>query len=198
MLSTASATWAGRRFWELQERKASFLTLLADQLVASGVYSTVVIVPFAVAGTPIALWGTGGSLNEKLSSVLASLPSGYKVTEMIWHQGESDYESRMATADYVERFRSFLATLRAYGVLAPVFIAIASKCRMPWNRGNAVAAAQLVLIDDWNVFLGADTDSMLLEDDRYDNCHMSESGMRKTAAAFFSAIEQRRRSAQGR
>ena len=70
----------------------------------------------------------------------------------------------------------------------------ATACGQPTEPGNPVAAAQRGLVDDRTIFLGADTDALLGKADRgSDACHLSESGQRKTAEAYATAIERARR-----
>lgn len=66
-----------------------FLTLLADELIAAGTYRGVIIVAAAHDGSPVSRWRRNGDLNERLLSTLKALPPGYKVTEVVWHQGRA-------------------------------------------------------------------------------------------------------------
>lgn len=169
-----------------------FLTLLADRLIDDDLYRSAIIVPAAIGGMPIALWERGGQLNDLLLHTLKGLPPGYKVTQVLWHQGESDFLSATPPADYVASFRSLVDTLAETGVDAPLYVAISTKCG-PWTANNPIAVAQRSLIDDKRVFLGVDTDALLGGKDRYDDCHLSESGQRKAAAAYADAIKRSRR-----
>jgi hypothetical protein len=169
-----------------------FLTLLADRLIDDDVYRSVVIVPAGIGGMPIALWQRNGQLNDMLLHTLKGLPPGYKVTQVLWHQGESDFLLTTPPADYVASFRSLVDVLAENGVDAPLYVAIATKCG-PWTADNPIAVAQRSLVDGRRVFLGVDTDAVLGPKDRYDDCHLSESGQRKTAAAYAEAIKRSRR-----
>ena len=170
-----------------------FLTLLADRLIKDDVYRNVIIVPSGIGGVPIALWQRNGQLNDMLIRTLKDLAPGYTVTQVIWQQGESDFLVATPAADYVASFRSLVDVLTENGVDAPLYIAVSTRCRDPWTADNPIAAAQRSLIDDKRVFLGVDTDSLLAPEDRYDDCHFTESGQRKTAAAYAEAIKRSRR-----
>ncbi len=173
-----------------------FLTLLADDLIAAGTYRRVIIVAAAHGGSSVLRWRRDGDLNQRLLSTLKTLPPGYEVTEVVWHQGEQDFEIATPAALYAASFNSLIETLRENGVEAPVFNAIATRCgaKANWTAGNPTAAAQRAVIDDRRVFLGADTDALLGEVDRAaDKCHLSESGQVKTAAAYAQAIKAYRR-----
>ena len=169
-----------------------FLTLLADRLIDDDVYRSVIIVPSGIGGTPIALWQRNGQLNDMLLRTLKGLPPGYKVTQVLWQQGESDFLLATLPADYVASFRSLVDVLAKNGVDAPLYISISTKCG-PWTADNPIAVAQRSLIDGRRVFLGVDSDGLLGAKDRFDDCHLSESGQRKTAAAYAEAIKRSRR-----
>jgi hypothetical protein len=172
--------------------KGEFLTLLADRLIKDDVYRNVIIVASGIGGSPIALWQRNGPLNDMLLRTLERLPAAYKVTQVLWQQGESDFRLATPPADYVASFRSLVEVLAERGVDAPLYIAVSTKCG-PWTADNPIAAAQRSLIDNKRVFLGVDTDSLLVREDRYDDGHFSESGQRKTAAAYAEAIKRSRR-----
>jgi Carbohydrate esterase, sialic acid-specific acetylesterase len=67
-----------------------FITPLADKLISVGAYKSVVIVSSGIGGTPISRWQKDGDLNEMLLSTLKRANQKYKITHVIWHQGESD------------------------------------------------------------------------------------------------------------
>jgi hypothetical protein len=171
-----------------------FLTLLADRLVADGLYRNVVIVSSAMGGTAIAKWRRGGVLNTMMQRVIAGLPSGYKPTHVLWVQGEADFVEGTSAETYTRSFRSLVETLSEAGVKAPIFLAIATNCGAGWIADNAIAQAQRALVDGKQVFLGADTDALLGEPDRReDKCHYGASGQAKAAEAFAQAIARVRR-----
>jgi hypothetical protein len=173
-----------------------FLTLLADDLIAAGTYRGVIIVAAAHGGSPVSRWRRNGDLNQRLLSTLKTLPPGYKVTEVVWHQGEADFELKTSADLYTASFNSLVETLRESGVDASIFAAIATRCgRAGWTADNPTANAQRAAIDNRRIFLGADTDALLgTADRREDKCHLSESGQAKTASAYAQAIKAYRRS----
>ena len=80
----AASGWSGRpAALGATDEGGEFLTLLADELIAAGTYRGVIIVAAADGGSPVSRWRRNGDLNERL---LSALPSGYKVTEVVWHQ----------------------------------------------------------------------------------------------------------------
>jgi hypothetical protein len=171
--------------------QGEFLTLLGDRLVDDGAYKNVVIVTSAVGASEIARWRKGGALNGLMLHALTGLLPGYRVTQVLWVQGEADYAIGTAPEVYADAFHSLLDTLTEGGVTAPVFIAIATRCVSSWKPDNPIAATQRALIDNRRVFLGADTDALIgTADRRPDGCHFGGRGQVKAADAFAAAIEK--------
>jgi hypothetical protein len=165
--------------------QGEFITLLGDKLVANGIYKKVVLVSAAVSGTPIGRWRKGGDLNDMLQGVLAGLPTGLRVTQVVWVQGENDSFERTPAESYAKSFASLLETLPD----APVFIAIATRCGAPWQADNPAAQALRRLPDNRRVYLGADLDGMLTDEDRQpDRCHLGHTAQLKAADSFATAI----------
>ena len=61
--------------------------------------------------------------------------SGYRITNVLWVQGEKDLVIGTTAETYQEYFMSMVDTLRQHGVEAPVYISIAS------NASNRATAA---------------------------------------------------------
>ena len=80
--------------------------------------------------------------------------------------------------------------MKEKNVDAPVFIAIATKCGFgQWAPDNPTANGQRLLVQDENVFLGADTDALLFDSDRGKGiCHFAKAGQIKTAESYALAI----------
>lgn len=177
--------------------EGEFITPLADKLIDNGDYESIVIISSGIGGTPIRLWQKGGVLNSMMLAVLAKLGSRYKVTTIIWHQGEADFLEKTSTAHYINHFYSLLDSIRSPGTYSPpVYYAIATKCgdNPEWTINNPTAEAQHTLANArTRIHLGADTDKLLLNEDRQsDHCHFSEKGQLKTAYFFAKAIHQTR------
>jgi hypothetical protein len=171
--------------------EGEFLTLLGDRLVDDGAYRNVVIITSAVGASEIARWRKGGALNGVMLHALTGLLPGYRVTQVLWVQGEADYAIGTAPVVYTEAFHSLLDTLSDAGVTAPLFLAIATRCVSKWKPDNPIALAQRALVDNRRVFLGADTDALVgTAERRPDGCHFGGRGQVKTADAFVAAIER--------
>jgi hypothetical protein len=147
--------------------QGEFITPLADNLITNKVYNSVIIVSSAIGGTSIIHWQKDGNLNEMLISTLKQLSTQYKITEIIWHQGESDFVSATPQKIYINAFNSLLTSLAENNITAPVFISISTKCGPGmerniynpgasgvWDQNNSVALGQKKLIDNSRVFLG--------------------------------------------
>lgn len=168
-------------------------TLLANKLIAADVAEQMVLIPAGIGGTPIIRWQNDGDLNKMLLDVVKSVQAQYKVTQVLWHQGESDYSNKTTSAEYTQRFESLVQSLRDKGVDAPVFPAVATKCGLDtaWSVDNPVAVAQKALPNrDKLIYAGPNTDKLLNKLDRYDDCHFSGSGQEKFADAWVNAIKQ--------
>jgi hypothetical protein len=169
-------------------------TLLGDALVTAGVLDTVVLVPAAFGGTEIAQWLPGSRLDRALRETIAGIRSaGYRTTHVLWHQGEHDAFHRTDQQTYTGRFLALLDTLRSEGVTAPVLVSVATKCSILRSHAadNPVQIAQRSLpAIAPGVYAGVDTDALLNDIDRYDDCHFSASGQRKVADAWLEILRK--------
>jgi hypothetical protein len=76
-------------------------------------------------------------------------------------------------------------------VEAPVFVSTATRCLPGWSEPNAIQTAQKALASGQSGFkAGVDTDRLLMPQDRYDDCHMADSGEVKTAKAWAALLAQ--------
>lgn len=91
--------------------------------------------------------------------------------------------------------RALVQSLRAAKVMAPVYVAVASKCagKLVWDAENDVAAAQRASADlALGSHQGPDLDGTLGVEDRYDGCHLSGHGLMKAAHAWVSVLGRHR------
>lgn len=166
-------------------------TLLANKLIKEGMAEQVVLVPAGIGGTPISRWQSGGDLNKMLIEVVNFAQAKYKVSQVLWHQGESDYGITTNAKTYTDNFNSLGDSLRKNGVTSPILVSIATKCDPSWSENNPVGLAQKHLPDSSKGFYaGPNTDALLNKLDRYDGCHFSGSGQEKFADAWVKAIKQ--------
>ena len=175
------------------DERGEYITPLADQLIAKGTYRNIVIIAAAVGGSPISRWQRDGDLNESLIALIKDVHTKFQITDVIWHQGETDamHPYYTTTKIYVSSFHSLLGTLTQLKVRAPIFVFISTRtCHagVDWTEANPVAIGQRMLIDNQRIFLGVDTDKLVELKDRYDSCHFNEIGQTKTAEALANSI----------
>ena len=121
-----------------------------------------ILAPVAVGGSNIAQWAKGGALNTSMIPLVQDLVTHYRVTHVLWHQGESDFTLKTDPARYKEQFLSFAETLRDNAVDAPVFVSTATRCLPGWSEPNAIQTAQKALVSGQSGFkAGVDTDRLL-------------------------------------
>ncbi|MBY2912150.1 sialate O-acetylesterase [Rhizobium leguminosarum] len=177
--------------------RGEYWTLLGNNLIASGQNDNVILATLAYSGSEVARWAAGGDFNPVLVGTVKQLQgSGYRITNVLWVQGEADLVMGTTAKAYQERFMSMVDTLRQHGVEAPVYISIASKCLEPSNGGfkehipdNAIVRAQLALSkSSHGIREGVNSDALLDGDDRYDDCHFGGTGGEKAARAWLNLL----------
>jgi hypothetical protein len=170
-----------------------YWTVMADELIDAGAFDRVILAPVAVGASNIGQWAKGGALNTSMIPLVQDLTTRYRVTHVLWHQGESDFALRTDPARYKEQFLSFADTLRANAIDAPVFVSTATRCLTGWLEANGIRKAQQELAAGGPGFKpGVDTDKLLSAQDRYDDCHMADSGEVKSARAWAALLTQNR------
>jgi len=168
-------------------------TLLGNKLVAAGIFNRVVLIPAGVAGTPIHRWAAGADLNRMLIDVIDDARPHYTITHVLWHQGESDFQSNTTEASYKADLSSLIGTIRSLGIAAPFYVSKASYAEQykHWMPINPVTSAQRELVDGQTILAGVDTDSLVLASDRFDGTHFSASGQEKFADAWVALLRAR-------
>jgi hypothetical protein len=176
-----------------------WITLLGDHLIAEGVYENVVLISSAIGSSSVTRWAEGGDLNRMLISTIQDMGDLYKVTDVIWHQGESDVAAFTHTNTYVNMFESMMDSLSKVGVTGPYYMSIASLCFDPTIAyPNSISNAQKQLIEKHeSIVLGVNTDEIVPRVDRYDGCHFGAEAQRAVAAELASSIGRHRLEAGG-
>jgi hypothetical protein len=178
-----------------------YWTQLGNLLLDRGTFDKVVLAPLAVSGSEVSRWAHGGDLNTIMIETAGRLQrSGYRATHVIWVQGEIDYVKGTNEREYRDRFVSLVGSLRTNGVAAPVYVGVATKCLGASNGGtrlhsadNPVARAQQALRDPAaNLRSGVNSDALLGDLDRYDDCHFGASGEQKVAKAWADLLSNGR------
>lgn len=167
------------------------LTLLGDRLIESGAYDRIILAPVAVGGSLARDWSSG-RLNGLLMATLEQTIARWRITHMVWHQGESDAK-RTDPAAWSEDLRSIVAQARGLGMDAPVLVSVVTRCtgHFPdWTPDNRLARAQRALPDPAaGIFAGPDVDRAVRKIDRYEwGCHYRGSGQARFAQALAERI----------
>jgi Carbohydrate esterase, sialic acid-specific acetylesterase len=160
---------------------------VGDNLVTGGSFDDVVIIPAAVGGSRLSEWIGEGELRSMLKKTVEDAQKHYRITHVLWHQGEGDFSLRTSEDAYVSGFNSLAGDLRAWGVIAPIHVSVASHCGdgESWSPDNPVTRAQRRLASSGEGFkAGVDSDSLLDVLDRFDGCHMAGSGLTKVIDAW--------------
>lgn len=164
-------------------------TPLANAMIAAGVADRVVLVPAGIGATSISQWRAGGRLNAMMLETVKDAQAAYRITHVLWHQGENDFAEGTTAEAYREMFLSLVASLRAAGVDAPVFASVSSRCADGWTPDNPIAAAQRALPGAApGVHAGVDTDRLVGVEDRYDGCHFGSRAQETVAAAWLGIL----------
>ncbi len=165
------------------EGRGNFAGRMADMLIERGAYDRIVLAPIGIGGSRIEEWTTGGSRHRRLQlTILRAADSGLTFTHLLWHQGESNANHGPDRDLYAQCFMNIHAALRGYGVMAPIYVAQATVCHCP--PCEPIRAAQRAVVNPaLGIMAGPDTDTIGLED-RFDDCHMAESGLIKHAAMW--------------
>jgi hypothetical protein len=174
------------------ENEGESWTLLANKLLARGLADRVILVPVAVGGSSLARWIEQRDLKPVLLDAVTQVQRRYRITEMLWVQGEADYLYQTPRAKYVSEFQSMARSLRGVGMTAPIFITIETRCPTPrpWSAKNEISDAQRSLIDpSHGIFLGVDTDALMGPLDRFDDCHFDGTGQEKFAERWADILQ---------
>jgi Carbohydrate esterase, sialic acid-specific acetylesterase len=169
------------------ERGGNFAGRMADMLIEAGLFDSVVLTPISVGGSRIEEWTTGGARHRRLQvAIKRALDYGLQFTHLLWHQGETNARYDPDGPLYAACFMDIHAALRRYGIHAPVYVAQATVCDSPPN--GIIRAAQRAVVDPAaGILAGPDTDTIGFSD-RYDNCHMAESGLIKHAKLWIDVL----------
>lgn len=170
-------------------------TPLANRLIASGAYDRVVLVPAAIGGSSAEMWTRSGRLHPILAEAIAEAHANrYAFTHVLWYQGESDYFAQTSAAKYRSELTDIFDSIREDGVSAPIFIAVATRCNAiapQWTRDNPIAHVQRTYREsDPSVHIGVDSDMLLSNSDRFDNCHLGPAGVDKVVASWTRILNQ--------
>ncbi|KAB0680372.1 sialate O-acetylesterase [Aureimonas leprariae] len=166
---------------------------LGNLLLDRGAVDRVILAPVAVSGSKVSRWTPSGDIHPRVVETVRELTTtGYRVTRTLWTQGEIDYVVGTGEEAYRDRFLQLVDSLRSEGVASPVYVSVTSKCLGESNGGtqthladNPVTRAQRSLPNAApGIRAGVNTDELLGDDDRHDDCHFAATGEEKVARAW--------------
>ncbi len=168
---------------------------VADKLINEKLYNKVFIKSIAVGGSPMVSWtqhGHGrvhGNYFKKIVNAIRELHSlGFKITHILWHQGEQDMSFGTTTENYKTMFLDMLSGIRHEGVSAPIYVARASLCQGRFSS-KVIKAQNELIAENNNIRMGPDTDLIKSPNQRIDQgCHFSESGLNEHAEQWLQLI----------
>ena len=154
------------------------------QLVQPG--RQIVVASIAQVSSAVADWIDAGVHAQRLPAVLAALRrQGLSVDALVWHQGETEAWSGGDPAAYAAALRRWIASVRALGITAPIYVCLTSRD----GQGVINPAIRQAQASVWNraagVFAGPDTDS-LGSTYRSDGVHFNQQGLE----AFANLLER--------
>jgi hypothetical protein len=173
-------------------------TRLGDKLIDVGLFDRVVVAPIAMGGTVVEQWSEEGMFNRRIPVLIRRLyDAGLDIDFILWQQGEGnpgagDNFGRQYRKNLLEVIRTF----RKYGVNAPFFVALCTRCGPePHPNADNIRSGQKGAVNRAiGVFLGPDTDSIGIEH-RHDLCHFDETGLDMAASLWLEVIANHQSSA---
>lgn len=169
--------------------RGSVWSRLGDKLIDAGLYDNVISISIGVGGTEIRRWTVNGDLHRRIVDVVHQLKKKkLKITHIFWHQGEADAARKTPKDDYISMFMAMLEKMRKYGIDAPIYVAVATRCGSG-APGYEIQQAQRELVNtDLKIFPGPYTDEITSIEDRHDACHFSDRGLDKHADMWLRAV----------
>lgn len=170
----------------------NFATPLADMLIERGLYARVIIAPIAMGGSTVEEWADEGMFNRRILALIRRLfDAGLTPTQILWHQGEGNPGAGDSHGrQYRKNLLEVIATFRTYGISAPFFVALATRCgAYPRPNGDNIHEGQASAVNPLdNVFLGPDTDTLGDEYRDKERCHFNAAGLLRHAAMWADVL----------
>jgi carbohydrate esterase-like sialic acid-specific acetylesterase len=172
--------------------RGNFATRLGDLLIEEGPFDHVIIAPIGMGGTRVDQWAKEGMFNRRIAALIRRLyDAGLSPNFILWHQGEGESGiGDIGGRQYRKNLLEVVQTFRQYGIGAPFFVALATRCGgggHPYAkniRDGQRSTANGVL----GIYLGPDTDSLDSDYRDPEGCHFTEQGLAAHAELWARAI----------
>jgi len=153
--------------------------LVGDKLIQQGKYDCVVFKCVGRGATSVIEWQPKTELYKRITDGNNELKSlGLIPTAILFHQGEGDNKYRRyyyRTKNYYADFLNINNALRRDGIMAPIYVSIASLGASP--QDTSITKAQDSLIRNVSgIKRGVNTDSLIGRKYRYDETHLNYLG----------------------
>lgn len=172
------------------DARGTWMSVLADNLIAHGYVDRVVIVPMAVGSTTVAMWADDSTepyLANNVGTVARRVrDAGLSCTAIHWGQGESDTSAGTSQTTYFASLSKVIALFNREMPGCPVIVDQESLYYGPVTS-SAVTAAQSAAVNGTAVFAGANVDTIPTTE-RFDGVHLNETGRDHRAALVEAAI----------
>jgi Carbohydrate esterase, sialic acid-specific acetylesterase len=169
----------------------NFATRLGDLLIEEGPFDHVIIAPIGMGGTRVHQWAKEGMFNRRIAALIRRLyEAGLSPNFILWHQGEGESGiGDIGGRQYRKNLLEVVQTFRQYGIGAPFFVALATRCGGSHPNAKNIrdgqrSAANGVL----GIYLGPDTDALGSEYRDPEECHFAEQGLAAHAELWARAI----------
>jgi len=175
--------------WADGHTYGSWMSRMADNLVAHGKFDRVVIVPMAVGNTRADQWASDTAapyLKKNINVVALRLQNaGLACTAIMWGQGESDTSAGTSQAAYSASLAVIINEFKRAMPACPILIAQEAYYYGAIN--TAVLAAQAAAVNGTTVFAGENVE-LVPPSGRFDNTHLSDAGAVQRAALAEAAL----------
>lgn len=167
-------------------------------------YDKIILIPAAINGSSVKEWahnsefaenspsselqsrGLGILLQETLQSAKIN---GYKITHILWHQGERDAH-KMSAVDYKKYLNQIIHKTRLVFPDSKFYVSIASGCTSTSPPDPVIHNAQMTIINNKDhIYQGPNTDLWFSKEYRQkDGCHLNDLGMAMAAEEWSKII----------
>jgi hypothetical protein len=160
--------------------QGSYIGRLCDRLLDTGDYDSVVMVPFAVGGSSIVDWASGGKWSNRLSAAIRSRPD-----VLVWDQGNEDASRRMRGTEWASRFRELVLAAKNEGFAGTWLVT--QQTMMPGRKTSPdIRSAQRSVTDGKDILFAGDLDA--IKGRQPDGVHLNEAGAEQVATILAPRI----------